>query len=218
MWEGISCNDQAIISPAARKEIRCLLLHIDKGCLSGILPGRGTNRNERLHKDLNAHMRNSRYGVELAYALLTSALFTHISAKRNERRITAYSDYHNREEIELFGLASHSRITECPQTDQHETSAAKVRMVDLDYRQTQEAIHDLHCGINDEEQTSIADVTDEEALTIFKQALSSFDVSRAIQKCPKLLTFAVEMCFLPPFLLLLREYATHIEVENTVVR
>ena len=30
----------------SENEIFCLLVHIDKGCLSGILPGRGTNRNE----------------------------------------------------------------------------------------------------------------------------------------------------------------------------
>ena len=53
-----------------------------KGCLSGIQPGRGTNRNENLHKDLNNIMSSSKYGVELAYALLT-VFFNH-----NERMAT----------------------------------------------------------------------------------------------------------------------------------
>ena len=42
-----------------------------KGCLSGIECGRGTNKNKNLHKDLNRIMSSSKYGVELAYALLT---------------------------------------------------------------------------------------------------------------------------------------------------
>ena len=44
-----------------------------KGCLSGIKPGRGTNRNEALHRKLNHIMGASRYRVELAYALLTTS-------------------------------------------------------------------------------------------------------------------------------------------------
>ena len=85
VWNGISCNGRDILPPAAKNEIQCLLVHIDKGCLSGILPGRGTNCNERLHKDLNSPMTNSRYGVELAYALLTAQFFRyneHISASK----------------------------------------------------------------------------------------------------------------------------------------
>ena len=54
---------------AAQFEIQSLLKHVDKGCLSGIEPGRGTNRNERLHRELNAIIHSSRYGVELAYGL-----------------------------------------------------------------------------------------------------------------------------------------------------
>ena len=89
-------NGKQILSPAALKEICCLLVHVDRGCLSGIHPGRGTNRNERLHKDINAHMQNSRYGVELAYALITSALFKHnekvraTKENRNTAPITAF--------------------------------------------------------------------------------------------------------------------------------
>ena len=68
-------NDKCILPPAAITEVNSLLTHIQRGCLSGILPGRGTNRNERLHRELNKHMRQSRYGVELAYALLTKVFF-----------------------------------------------------------------------------------------------------------------------------------------------
>ena len=68
-WEEISFSGQAIISPTVTKEIHCLLVHIDKGCLSGIQPGRGTTRNERLHRDLNAHMSSS-IGMVLNWLML----------------------------------------------------------------------------------------------------------------------------------------------------
>lgn len=56
-WENVSYDNKCILPPIAIKEIQCLLVHTRKGCLSGILPGRGTNQNERLHKDINSHMR-----------------------------------------------------------------------------------------------------------------------------------------------------------------
>ena len=76
-WEGVTYNGKHVLPPAAIAEIQSLLVHIQKGCLSGILPGRGTNRNERLHRNLNSLMSNSKYGVEFAYSLLTSSLFKH---------------------------------------------------------------------------------------------------------------------------------------------
>lgn len=42
-WEDMKYNDKPILSPAALKEIKCLLAHVDRGCLSGIPPGGGTN-------------------------------------------------------------------------------------------------------------------------------------------------------------------------------
>ena len=96
-WEGISHNGKAVLPLAAICEIRSLLIHIDKGCLSGIPPGCGTTRNERLHRDLNSHMSGTKYGVELAYGLLTCTFFKHneyISAAREKRYaapITAYN-------------------------------------------------------------------------------------------------------------------------------
>lgn len=35
------------------RKIENIQVHVKKGCLSGIQPGRGTNRNENLHQDLN---------------------------------------------------------------------------------------------------------------------------------------------------------------------
>ena len=109
----MSNDNKRILPPIAIKEIQCLLVHIRRGCLSGTLPGRGTNRNERLHKDINTHMRSSRYGVELAYALITGSFFIHnenIRAKKENRcvlPITAYAPA----SIEKFGLLSNSVLS-----------------------------------------------------------------------------------------------------------
>ena len=71
-WNKMSCDGKIILTRAASKEILSLLVHVRKGCLSGIPPGHGTNRNERLHRDLNAGLCERCYGVELAYALVTT--------------------------------------------------------------------------------------------------------------------------------------------------
>ena len=55
--------------------------HISAGCLSGIPPGGGTNRNERLHKHINSFFNRSRIGILLAYALLT-IFYSHNNSKK----------------------------------------------------------------------------------------------------------------------------------------
>ena len=55
----------------------CVYKHVRKGCLSSIKPGYGTNRNEVLHWNSNSIKSSSRYGVELAYAMLCSCFYEH---------------------------------------------------------------------------------------------------------------------------------------------
>ena len=74
-WKDAKYDDKHVLNEAALHEISNIRKHMKKGCLSGIKPGRGTNRNESLHKDLNNIMSSSRYGVELAYALFTVHVF-----------------------------------------------------------------------------------------------------------------------------------------------
>lgn len=45
-WKDLLYNDKYILPPLAIKEIKCLLLHIRRGCISGILPGHGMNRKD----------------------------------------------------------------------------------------------------------------------------------------------------------------------------
>ena len=43
------------------------------------------SRNERLHIDINSHMKMNKYGVELTHALITTVLFENIRAKCEDR-------------------------------------------------------------------------------------------------------------------------------------
>lgn len=63
------------------REIESLRLHIQKGCLSDIPPGCGTERNEHLHRLLNRSLitGSTRISVQLAIALLTILFYYHSS-------------------------------------------------------------------------------------------------------------------------------------------
>ena len=77
-WKDVtSQNGQLILTTKVSQEINKLRTHIGKGCLSRIKPGRGTNRDESLHKRINSFMKYSKVGVELAYALLMSEFDRH---------------------------------------------------------------------------------------------------------------------------------------------
>ena len=71
----------SIFNDKVRDEIRNLREHIRKGCLSGIPPGHGTERNEGLHKLLNSSVLSSinTIGVELAFAILTVVFYRYNS-------------------------------------------------------------------------------------------------------------------------------------------
>ena len=95
-WDKVEYKGWKVLSPSAIKEAQNLKLHMSKGCLSGIKPGRGTNRNEALHKKLNRIVTSSRYGVELAYALFSTIFFVHnekIAAKKENRRERVILEY-----------------------------------------------------------------------------------------------------------------------------
>lgn len=67
-----------------KKEIDKLKIHIRKGCLSGILPGEGTEGNEVLHHFINRCLLcgSATIGPELAIAVLTVLFYTLNSKKK----------------------------------------------------------------------------------------------------------------------------------------
>ena len=86
-WKNAEYDGKKVLKATALKQIANIQVHMKKGCLSGIKPGRGTNRNENLHKNLNSIMSASKYGVEYAYALLSLCFFRH-----NEKQLAKAED------------------------------------------------------------------------------------------------------------------------------
>jgi hypothetical protein len=81
-WSNAEHNGQKIIIEKVHKQINALRSHIERGCLSAIEPGGGTNYNEALHRHINPHFSHAgRIGLPLAYALLTVLLFVHNNKK-----------------------------------------------------------------------------------------------------------------------------------------
>ncbi len=208
VWKGISYNGRDVLPPTAQKEIKCVLVHIDKGCLSGILPSRGTNRNERLHRDINSHMTKSRCGVELAYALLTSFFFTHneyISASRECRTaapISAYCKPNGEDSVERFGLSSVHRTSESPQPEV-QALPSKVNMAKVEYKEVTQLLNTLEVETLDQHSPpdcSDLEFTPEDALSVLKQAVSSFYVSQTLQQMGKSADFDGRNIFFTSFL------------------
>lgn len=56
-----------MLPPFALREVNCILKHVNRGCLSNILPGRGTSRNGRLHRELNEIVHSARIGLCTGY-------------------------------------------------------------------------------------------------------------------------------------------------------
>lgn len=68
-WKNVKYNNgQNVLNENANNEIKNIKVHIRKGCLSGISPGCGTNRNERLNRHLNQFLSNNKISLLLAYA------------------------------------------------------------------------------------------------------------------------------------------------------
>lgn len=66
-WKRAQSAWRMVLNEAAIKEIRIPEGHMEKAAYQVyIKPGRGTNRNEALHRKLNHIMCASRYGVESA--------------------------------------------------------------------------------------------------------------------------------------------------------
>ena len=82
-WKNIKDDaDRAIFTPQTEVAILNLRKHIQRGCLSDIPPGCGTNRNERFHQNLRKFIHRSRIGIQLAYALITVIIYIHNNEKK----------------------------------------------------------------------------------------------------------------------------------------
>lgn len=76
-WKGVEFKGSNIMNNNVSNALNHLRVHILKGCLSGIPPGCGTNKNENLHKLINPFFSRCRIGIPLALALLTVLFHRH---------------------------------------------------------------------------------------------------------------------------------------------
>ena len=76
-WVNVPNNPLGDLRTA--KEIANLRLHIQKGCLSNLPPGCGTEINEQLHRLLHRSLVTgaTKISIELAIALLTILFYYH---------------------------------------------------------------------------------------------------------------------------------------------
>jgi len=113
-WKSVDplLDSVTLINSETEKALQNLLIHVKKGCLSGIPPSCTTGMNENLHKGINKLFKGHIMGPELASGLLSMFFF---DWNRN-RQINHGIDksllsvrYNTNESNELFGLGQSSK-------------------------------------------------------------------------------------------------------------
>jgi hypothetical protein len=179
-----------VLNSAALKEIGCLLVHIRKGCLSGIPPGHGTSRNERLHRDLNHCLSQGKYGVELAYGLITSIFFNHNEKtvsrleKRDSKPINSYAHDDSGINGERFGLSWKDVETVRSRSVQHD----RIEMVKVGYEVVRDQLACCNLFIEEDGGEQDFDLSQENSVNILHQAVRAFYIARELQKLTKTAT------------------------------
>lgn len=89
-WKSTS---NTCLTEESLKQIDAIRVHIKKGCLSGIPPGFGTEKNEQLHRLLNRSLLSgaTRITIELAVALLSVLFYYHSKRVASNRKYSCSS-------------------------------------------------------------------------------------------------------------------------------
>ena len=122
-WKGISIKGWCIINEKVEKAFTDLLAHVRNGCLSNIPPGKGTNSNENLHKQLTGFLRN-RLSVQSAESLFSHILYVHNCKKSNvnekKAAVIVPSIWHKQRKIidsrSNFGNSSNLETYQCSES------------------------------------------------------------------------------------------------------
>ena len=128
-------------------------------------------------------MKSSRYGVELAYALISGTFFNHnenIRAKKENRSalpIVAYS-CDTPTCMEKFGLHT-STESSTPQL-QPVSQLNKVKISGLKHSEIQEALKSIDSTIPETLQDNDLEVTEDEAFSILSQAIAAYSVTKSL--------------------------------------
>lgn len=71
-WKSHNLNSVFLWTSKTDKAISNLIVHVKKGCLSGLLPSDSTSPNESIHGRLHRVFPRTDVGVVLAYGITTS--------------------------------------------------------------------------------------------------------------------------------------------------
>lgn len=86
IWKDITYADQAVLPAAAVRKIKKLEKHVNKGCLSDMPVGCGSERNENLHKCVQKAASKGHIGVLLALAHFSSFQYKWNKKKNEEQK------------------------------------------------------------------------------------------------------------------------------------
>lgn len=212
-WESVTHGGVHVLPAAAIIEINCLLKHVKRGCLSGIMPGRGTSRNERLHKELNKVISSSRYGIELAYALITHIFYIHNENLRSpkgrlSRPISAYAStctndlgLQSNPLIEIFGLATPRSDETCMELVEPIPGQARALLCELDYHK----VISVHQSTSNEDDISESLLSKEHAMNILEKAITHYYITQDLMKLSKTATFNERNLLFVSFLALIKQ-------------
>ncbi len=124
-WEHEKYGEDNILPGSTITELGHLRKHVQKGCLSGIPPSCGSNRNEAMHKTLRKNISRQRLGIQLALALLGIGFFTWNKKRgqaQTEKRLQSIQVYYmsfleksKTQTEESFGISSTDRPDIMPQ-------------------------------------------------------------------------------------------------------
>lgn len=93
-WNVITDEDKGpLFTLAVTAELENLKKHMERGCLSGIPPHFGTNRNENLHRSLNKRLSGNRIGVELAVAVIATFFHAWNQRRSGEENISTVASF-----------------------------------------------------------------------------------------------------------------------------
>ena len=200
-WKDVHYGGQQVITPNVVKELTAIQKHMERGCLSGIKVGRGTSRNERLHKQLNCVLKGNRYGPEMASALVTLTFFKHnekILAKSQSRvpnPVEAYGCFKAIEESdnECFGLCSPSSIkvgvSSLPEPP------CKCLLQDVRYNEATAIFDSIYSSLDEDEDVISVDgsfpdsgssLSQYDAIALLQRAISNYYISETMQKQPNI--------------------------------
>ena len=100
-WENLEVAGEKVLSKNVHDQLDKLRAHIEKGCLEGIPPKAGTNRQESMHKSLRKGVEKRRIGVKAAVASIGTCLYRW-NERRMSEKVGSYQDLSVDQE-EVFG-------------------------------------------------------------------------------------------------------------------